>query len=98
MEIKDSRGRTLNEVTLRLSDDETTELLVAASQLEDASIEHAMLRDKGGSTLAVYRDTDQPGPLQRGTDWWLGIAVLLLVVLVTVGAYTIARGVIELLF
>ena len=98
MEIKDSRGRTLNEVTIRLNDDETVELLVAASQLEDASIEHAMLRDNAGSTLAVYRDSDQPNPLQRGTDWWLGLAVLLLVVLVTVGAYTIARGIIGLLF
>jgi hypothetical protein len=98
MEIKDGRGRTLNEVTIRLNDDETVELLVAASQLEDASIGHAMLRDKAGSTLAVYRDSDQPNPLQRGTDWWLGLAVLLLVVLVTVGAYTIARGIIGLLF
>lgn len=98
MEIKDSRGRTLNEVTIRLSDEETTELLVAASQLDDASVEHAMLRDKAGSTLAVYRDTDQPSPLQRGTDWWVGLAVLLVVLLVTVGAYTIARGIIGLLF
>ncbi|HEX2258988.1 MAG TPA: hypothetical protein VHJ40_04520 [Actinomycetota bacterium] len=98
MEIKDGRGRTLNEVTIRLNDDETVELLVAASQLEDASIEHAMLRDKAGSTLAVYRDSDQPNPLQRGADWWLGLAVLLLVVMVTVGAYTIARGIIALLF
>jgi hypothetical protein len=98
MEIKDSRGRTLNEVTIRLSDEETTELLVAASQLDDASVEHAMLRDKAGYTLAVYRDTDQPSPLQRGTDWWVGLVVLLVVLLVTVGAYTIARGIIGLLF
>jgi hypothetical protein len=98
MEIKDSRGRTLNEVTLRLNEGEVTELLVAASQLEDASIEHAMLRDRGGSTLAVYRDTDQKSPLQRGTDWWVGLAILLLVMLVTVGAYTIARSIMELLF
>jgi hypothetical protein len=98
MEIKDSRGRTLNEVTVRLSEDEVTELLVAASELEDASIDHAMLRDRGGSTLAVYRQTDDKTPLQRGADWWVGLAILLLVVLLTVGAYTIARSVMDLLF
>ena len=98
MEITDDRGKALNEVTVRLTDDEVTELLVAASDLEDDAEGHAMLRDADGTTLAVYHATDEATPLQRGTDWWVGPLVLLAVILVVVGAYTIGRGLMDLLF
>ncbi|MDQ4149943.1 MAG: hypothetical protein M3164_08165 [Actinomycetota bacterium] len=98
MEISDPRGRNLTEVTVHLTEDEITELLVAASELDDRTSDHALLRDRDGSTLAVYRRTDEKGPLERGTDWWVGLAVLLLVILVVVGAYTVARSILGLLF
>ena len=97
MDITDDRGRALNEVTVRLTEDEVTELLVAASDLEDAENEHAMVRSADGTTLAVYRDTGEPTPLQRGTDWWVGPLVLIAVILLVVGAYTIGRGLVDLL-
>lgn len=97
MQIIDDRGRPLNEVTVRLTEDEVTELLVAASDLEGEDAEHAMLRDADGTTLAVYRDTDEPSPLQKGTDWWVGPLVLVAAILLVVGAYTIGRGLVDLL-
>lgn len=96
MEIADDRGRALNEVTVRLSEDEVLELLVAASDLEADPEAHAMLRDPEGTTLAVYHATDEPTPLQRGSDWWVGPLVLLAVILVVVGAYTIGRSLVDL--
>lgn len=97
MEITDDRGRSLTEVTLRLTEEEVTDLLVAASDLEGET-EHAMLRAEDGTTLAVYRATDEPTPLEKGSDWWLGPLVLVAVILVVVGAYTIGRGIVNLLF
>ncbi|HVL51743.1 MAG TPA: hypothetical protein VM754_09635 [Actinomycetota bacterium] len=96
MDITDDRGRALNEVTVRLTPEEVTDLLVAASDLEGDGAEHAMLRSPDGTTLAVYRSTDEPTPLQRGTDWWVGPLVLVAVILVVVGAYTIGRGLVDL--
>ncbi len=98
MEIADDRGRSLNEATVRLTDEEILELLVAASDLEKDPEGHAMLRATDGTTLAVYHATDDPTPLQRGTDWWVGPLVLIAVILVVVGAYTIGRGLVDLLF
>lgn len=96
MEISDDRGRSLNEVTVRLTEEEVTDLLVAASDLEADGAEHAMLRSPDGTTLAVYRDSGEPTPLQRGTDWWVGPLVLVAVILLVVGAYTIGRGIVDL--
>lgn len=98
MDITDDRGRRLNEVTVHLTEDEVIELLVAASDLESDPKTHAVLRGADGSALAVYRATGEPGPLQRSTDWWLGPLVLVAVILVIVGAYTIGRGIVDLLF
>lgn len=98
MQIKDARGRTIDEVTVTLSDEELTQLLVATSELEDKTSDHALLRSPGGASLAVYREQDGPTPLQKGTDWWMGPIVLVAVLLLVVGAYTLARGAISLLF
>ncbi len=98
MELKDGRGRALNEVIVNLSDEEVTELLVATSQLDDTDAGHALLRTPEGTTLAIYRTSDQAPELARGTDWWMGPVVLVAVVFLVVGAYTIARGVLALIF
>lgn len=98
MQIKDARGRTIDEVILTLSDEELVDLLVATSELEDKSSDHALLRSPGGASLAVYREQNGPTPLERGSDWWMGPVVLVAVLLLVVGAYTIARGAMSLLF
>lgn len=98
MELRDGAGKILDEVTVRLGPDEVTELLVAASKLDDGFSDHALMRSRGGSTLALYSTEEAPTALQRGMDWWVGPLVLLAVLLLAVGAYTIARGIIVLIF
>lgn len=98
MQINDPGGRRLEEVTVRLEPGEVTELLVMASQLDEGRQNHAILRDESGTSLALYRDSGEPAPLERHFDWWLGPVVLAAVVLMGVGAFTIARGIVSLLF
>jgi len=98
MQIKDSGGRVLTEVTIVLSDQEVTDLLVAASQIDDKTSSHALLRDPDGFTLALYLNSDAPPPLVRGMDWWIGPIILFGLILLVSGAFTIARGLLRLLF
>lgn len=98
MQLRDGGGKPLREVTLSLSEDEVTELMVASSELEDGTTDHALLRSPDGVTLAVYRSEEAPGELQNGTDWWVGLLVLVAVILLGVGAYTVARGIVVLVF
>ncbi len=88
----------MTEVTLRLSGEEITELLVAASEVEDGTKDHALIRDGAGAEFAIYRDESVAEPLPRGTDWWLGPVILIGVLLMLVGAFTITRGLVNLLF
>lgn len=98
MEIVDERGRRMGEVVVRLSDEEVTDLLVASASLDGEEVSHALVRSQDGTTLALYRETGEPSGLQRGTDWWLGPLVLVAVILLVVGAYTIGSGIVTLLF
>lgn len=98
VKIVDSRGRSTDEVTLRLEKDEVAELLVAASQIDDGTLDHALVRDGSGRTIAVYADDGEDDPLRRQIDWWLGPLVLAMAVLMAVGAFTVARGLIRLFF
>lgn len=98
MEIRDARGKQIPEATLRMSKEEVTDLLVEASQVDDGSKEHALLRDQSGTTLAIYVETDEAAPLERHTDWWVGPLILFLVLLVLMGAFTLAKGIVSLLF
>jgi hypothetical protein len=98
VQIQDQGGKPIQEVTVTLTSDEVTELLVGTSQIDDGSRDHAFLRDHDGTVLAVYRDDTTAGPLKTGTDWWVGPILLLAALLLIVGAFTIARGVVGLLF
>ncbi|MCA1840776.1 MAG: hypothetical protein ABR507_00840 [Actinomycetota bacterium] len=98
MQIQDGAGRPLDEVTLKLDQEEVTQLLVGASQIDDGSSDHALIRDHAGTVLAVYIEDSEPGPLKKGTDWWLGPIILVGVIVLVVGLYTIARGLVGLLF
>ena len=98
MEIRDPQGRPLLEVTVHLTEGEISDLLVAASEIEEGPAEHAVLRDESGNALALYRRSEEPGPLARQTDWLIGPAILLAVILMVVGAFTMARGLLRILF
>lgn len=88
----------MNEATVTMSASELTDLLVEIAELDDGRKKHAILRSPSGETLAVYVDDDGPAPLQKGLDWWLGPAILLAVILMIIGAFTVATGFIGLLF
>lgn len=98
MDIRDINGKQLDEVTLRLTATEVTELLVAASELDEGSKRHTLIRDRDGSTFALYIDATEDQPLKKGTDWWVGPILLLGIILMVVGMVTIARGAVTLLF
>lgn len=98
MDIKDDRGRSLNEATLQLTREELTDLLVAVSRLDDESEGHAVIQDEFGRTLGLYTETGEPGPIERQTDWWLGPLILVLVVLMIVGAFTVTSALVRLIF
>jgi hypothetical protein len=98
VEIRDPQGRPLLEVTVHLTEGEISDLLVAASEIEEGAAAHAVLRDEAGNALALYRRSEEPGPLARQTDWLIGPAILLAVILMAVGAFTMARGLLRILF
>ena len=83
---------------MKLSPKEVTDLLVATSLIDDGTNSHVFLRDPAGNKVAVYVEGLDEEPLSKGTDWWAGPAILAVVVLVLIGAVTIARALIELLF
>lgn len=100
MDITDDRGRSLEEVTLRLNPQEVADLLVGASSIDDGEADHAVVRDPdSGRSVALYRSQEgESTALERQTDWWVGPIILLVVLFVAVGAFTIARGLIHSLF
>jgi hypothetical protein len=99
VEILDARGRTLEEVTIRLGPAEVADLLVGASSIDDGAADHAVVRDDDGRSVALYLGEEGDAtPLDRQSDWWVGPIVLLAVLFMAVGAYTIAHGLIHALF
>lgn len=75
-----------------------TELLVATSQLEGGEVTHAIVRDSAGNAVAIYPELKEPEPIERQVDWWLGPLLLILVLLMVIGAFTLARGLVVMLF
>jgi hypothetical protein len=100
VDIIDERGRALEEVTLRLNRQEVADLLVGASSIDDGAADHAVVRDPGsGRSVALYlAEEGAATDLERQTDWWVGPIILVVVLFVAVGAFTIARGLIHSLF
>lgn len=81
-----------------MSQEEMTELMVAASELEGGEVSHAIVRDSQGNAVAIYPDPKEPEPIERQVDWWLGPLLLVLVLLMAIGAFTLARGFVAMLF
>lgn len=98
MDIKDAQGRTLKEVVIRLSPEEMADLLVATSEVDDGTSDHLYLRDPQGFTLAIYREGEESKPLEHASDWWVGPILLIVILLLVIGAFAVARGVVGLLF
>ena len=100
VDITDDRGRGLEEVTLRLNPQEVADLLVGASSIDDGAADHAVIRDPdSGRSVALYlASEDDETPIERQSDWWVGPIILVVVLFVAVGAYTIAQGLIHSLF
>lgn len=98
MEIRDGQGRSLQEVVIRLSADEMADLLVATSEVDDGTADHVFLRDPGGSALAIYPEGEESRALERASDWWVGPILLLVVLLIVIGAFAVARSLVGLLF
>jgi hypothetical protein len=97
VEIIDSQGNALDEVTVRLNPAEVADLMVGASSIDDGAADHAVVRDTEGRSLALYVGGDAT-PLERHSDWWVGPIILVVVLFMGVGAYTMARGLIHVLF
>lgn len=99
MDILDAQGRKLQEVLIRLDEAEIADFLVGASSIDDGSADHAVIRDVEGRSVALYLGA--PGdqtPIERQSDWWVGPIILVLVVVMAAGAYTLARGLVHVLF
>lgn len=99
MDILDAEGRRLEEVLIRLDATEIADFLVGASSIDDGGADHAVIRDLDGHSVALYLgEPTDPSPIERQSDWWVGPIILLLVVFVAAGAYTLARGLVHSLF
>jgi hypothetical protein len=99
VEITDAEGHPLEEVTIRLSPEEVATLMVGASSLDDGNADHAVIGDDEGRSLALYLgEAGDATPLDRQSDWWVGPIILVVAVFVITGAYTLAEGLIHLLF
>ena len=81
-----------------MTSQEVTDLLVAASEIDDGTADHGLVRDPQGAALALYVERDDATPLERGTDWWVGPILLLVAIFILVGAFTIAKGLVGLFF
>jgi hypothetical protein len=98
MEIRDHRGQPIDEATVTLDPEEVTSLLVAVSELEDSKA-HVVVKKGQGPSLALYRSEAAPdSPLEAQSDWWLGPLLLIIVIFTIIGAFTIARAVVNLIF
>jgi len=97
MEIKDSHDRIIDEITIRLTRAELTDLFLAASDVDEGEADHVYLRDQGGSTMAIYLDAADGKAMERGTDWWVGPILLFAALLLIIGVFTVARSLVGLL-
>ena len=82
-----------------LSEEEVTELLVATSKhRRHRQRPRPAAYGRGNHAGDLPRDRYRAPELARSTDWWMGPLVLVAIVFLVVGAYTIARGVLGLIF
>lgn len=98
MRIEDRSGEPLKEATVTVDDAELIDLLQGLADVVEGTRPHLHFSQLGGPQLVVRRATeDDPDPLGRQMDWWLGPLVLLGILFVVIGAITVGRWAVGLL-
>jgi hypothetical protein len=92
MRIEDHRGNSLSEATVTVDDQELVDLLQGLADVIEGQRTHLHFKQLGGPQLVVRRASESDDdPLGRQMDWWVGPAVLLGLVFVVIGAFTVIR-------
>jgi hypothetical protein len=96
--IENRKGESLPEATVTLDDNELVDLLQGLADVIEDQRQHLHFSQAGGPELVVRRSSEaDTDPLRHQMDWWVGPAVLVLVVLVILGAATFVRWAVGLL-
>jgi hypothetical protein len=96
--IENRKGESLAEATVTLDDNELVDLLQGLADIIEEQRQHLHFSQAGGPELVVRRSSEADAdPLRHQMDWWVGPAVLALVVLVILGAATFVRWALGLL-
>lgn len=97
MRIEDRRGETLAEATVSVDDAELIDLLQGLADVVEGKRDHLHFKAPGGPELVVRHSSgDEPDPIERSMDWWVGPLVLFGTIFVIVGVVTVLRWAIAL--
>ncbi|MDQ3981192.1 MAG: hypothetical protein M3271_00765 [Actinomycetota bacterium] len=92
MKIEDRQGESLVEATVTVDDEELIDLLQGLADVVEGKREHLHFQQMGGPQLVVRRTAEaDDDPLGRQLDWWMGPLILVGLVFVVIGAYTVVR-------
>ncbi|MFN2586592.1 MAG: hypothetical protein ABR613_00550 [Actinomycetota bacterium] len=90
MKIEDRRGESLSEATVTVDDEELVDLLQGLADVIEGERRHLHFSQLGGPQLVVRRAAEaEDDPLGRQLDWWMGPLILVGLVFVVIGAYTV---------
>jgi hypothetical protein len=90
MKIEDRQGESLVEATVTVDDEELIDLLQGLADVVEGKRAHLHFQQLGGPQLVVRRAAEADGdPLGRQLDWWMGPLILVGLVFVVIGAYTV---------
>lgn len=92
MKIEDRQGESLHEATVTVDDEELVDLLQGLADVIEGKRPHLHFSQLGGPQLVVRRIAEaDDDPLGRQLDWWMGPLILVGLVFVVIGAYTVIR-------
>ncbi|HEV2756161.1 MAG TPA: hypothetical protein VG318_10365 [Actinomycetota bacterium] len=92
MKIEDRQGESLHEATVTVDDEELVDLLQGLADVIEGKRPHLHFSQLGGPQLVVRRTAEaDDDPLGRQLDWWMGPLILVGLVFVVIGAYTVVR-------
>lgn len=98
MKIEDREGRSLDEATLTLDDEEIIDFLQGVADVVEGKREHLHFSQLGGPQLVVrHVSGEEPDPLGHQMDWWVGPLILLGAIFVIVGMVTVVSWAVGLL-
>ena len=100
MKIKDRNGDPLAEATVTVDAHELMDLLQGVADIVEGKREHLHFRQTTGSELVIQLGTesgDEPDPIGRQMDWYLGPLVLFGGIFVLIGIITVVRWMLGLL-